>query len=113
MPIENLVRARGRIAQLVRAPASHAGGPWFESRCDHTLTDQAFCGTLQVCVLTQERPGQCLGNAHRFLLLGVARCFGATWGRTTPTLRSSSHSGVRSTPISSTVRSTAVRIVER
>ena len=27
--------AHGRIAQLVRAPASHAGGPWFESRCDH------------------------------------------------------------------------------
>ena len=26
---------RGRIAQLVRAPASHAGGPWFESTCDH------------------------------------------------------------------------------
>src|SRR4029453_6978503 len=26
---------RGRIAQLVRAPASHAGGPWFKSRCDH------------------------------------------------------------------------------
>src|SRR5262249_55199501 len=25
----------GRIAQLVRAPASHAGGPWFESTCDH------------------------------------------------------------------------------
>src|SRR6266404_1798362 len=29
------LRIHGRIAQLVRAPASHAGGPWFESRCDH------------------------------------------------------------------------------
>ena len=26
----------GRIAQLVRAPASHAGGPWFDSTCDHS-----------------------------------------------------------------------------
>src|SRR4026208_1137246 len=26
----------GRIAQLVRAPASHAGGPWFKSTCDHS-----------------------------------------------------------------------------
>src|SRR5215468_9298680 len=30
------VSRHGRIAQLVRAPASHAGGPWFKSRCDHS-----------------------------------------------------------------------------
>src|SRR5439155_13192488 len=33
----------GRIAQLVRAPASHAGGPWFESTCDH-FTSGGSCG---------------------------------------------------------------------
>ncbi len=33
LPIGNL---NGRIAQLVRAPALHAGGPWFEATCDHS-----------------------------------------------------------------------------
>ena len=36
---------RGRIAQLVRAPASHAGGPWFESTCDH-LRDYGLRGRV-------------------------------------------------------------------
>ena len=31
------LHTRGRIAQLVRALASHARGPWFESRCDHSF----------------------------------------------------------------------------
>ncbi len=37
-PIPLVVRPNpeGRIAQLVRAPASHAGGPLFESACDHS-----------------------------------------------------------------------------
>ena len=32
----------GRLAQLVRAPARHAGGHWFESSIAHHLPFRAF-----------------------------------------------------------------------
>src|SRR5262249_20142623 len=36
----------GRIAQLVRALASHARGPVFESRCDHRIFRRNYTGLL-------------------------------------------------------------------
>ncbi len=47
----------GRIAQLVRAPASHAGGPWFESTCDHPLS-QCLATSSGNSVLLFRHPGK-------------------------------------------------------
>jgi hypothetical protein len=43
----------GRVAQLVRAPASHAGGPGFESlRAHHTFLLESICPPFRKRKLT-------------------------------------------------------------
>ena len=71
----------GRVAQLVRAPRSHRGGPWFESRHDHGCGDFLIVGVeSDRCVVEYKDYGRpIIGEDERASIVAELDCVNAAF----------------------------------